>query len=37
MILDQKKNENDMKECVKMTKLLNRITSSKSIAYFLGE
>ncbi|KAJ1423649.1 Glucose-methanol-choline oxidoreductase, N-terminal [Sesbania bispinosa] len=30
-------NENDMEECVKMTKLLNRIARSKSIAFFLGE
>ncbi|KAG5059454.1 hypothetical protein JHK87_000483 [Glycine soja] len=29
--------ENDMKECVKMIKLLNRIARSKSIAFFLGE
>lgn len=29
--------ENDMEECVKMTKLLNRIARSKSIAFFLGE
>ncbi|CAL5188773.1 unnamed protein product [Lathyrus oleraceus] len=30
-------NENDMEECIKMTKLLNRIARSKSIAFFLGE
>lgn len=30
-------NENDMEECVKMTKLLYRIARSKSIAFFLGE
>ncbi|XP_027187856.2 (R)-mandelonitrile lyase-like [Cicer arietinum] len=30
-------NENDMEECVKMTKLLNKIARSKSIAFFLGE
>ncbi|QCD90428.1 (R)-mandelonitrile lyase-like [Vigna unguiculata] len=29
--------ENDMEECVKMTKLLDRIARSKSIAFFLGE
>ncbi|KAL9328185.1 hypothetical protein ACSQ67_003188 [Phaseolus vulgaris] len=29
--------ENDMQECVKMTKLLERIARSKSIAFFLGE
>ncbi|AES96777.1 putative long-chain-alcohol oxidase, FAD/NAD(P)-binding domain-containing protein [Medicago truncatula] len=30
-------NENDMQECIKMTKLLNKIARSKSIAFFLGE
>jgi choline dehydrogenase-like flavoprotein len=30
-------NENDMEQCVKMTKLLNKIARSKSIAFFLGE
>ncbi|KAL2349234.1 hypothetical protein Fmac_003234 [Flemingia macrophylla] len=30
-------NDNDMDECIKMTKLLDRIARSKSIAYFLGE
>ncbi|XP_019455707.1 PREDICTED: (R)-mandelonitrile lyase-like [Lupinus angustifolius] len=29
--------ENDMVECVKMTKLLDRIARSKSVAIFLGE
>lgn len=29
--------DNDMEECVKMTKLLGRIARSKSIAFFLGE
>jgi len=30
-------NEIDMQECIKMTKLLNKIARSKSIAFFLGE